>query len=45
MESGRYGKASWIKRHIGVALWRDMKDVSVGGGTLKNALWVTFKYL
>lgn len=35
MESGRYGKASWIKRHIGVALWRDMKDVSVWGGALK----------
>ena len=45
MESGRYGKTSWIKRHKGVALWRDVKDVSVGEKGIKNALWVTFKYI
>ena len=35
MEGGRYGKTSWIKRHKGVVLWRDMKDVSAGKGALK----------
>lgn len=30
MESDRYGKTSWIKRHKGVVLWGDMKYVSVG---------------
>jgi hypothetical protein len=45
MESGRYGKTGWIKRHKGVASWRDMKDVSVGKKDIKSASWVTFKYV
>jgi hypothetical protein len=44
MESGRYGKTSWIKGHKGVVLWRVMKYVSVGE-SIKYALWDTLKYL